>query len=246
MPYGIMDESTRRILADAGFDTDAIMAPQSAETAIDVGIIFDGALDESFLLDVESDWRKIGQTLANVIGRDFPTNEVLISTGHVYIGEDFIEGSGYDCETFTRELATERELDDFVTGYVECALWSESIGDDFADEWATKHPNEDRPAPDVSLESFGFTPDDLSEESRREIREECADFANANLDDLRAYCERRTIEHAGHDFWLTRNGHGAGFWDRGLGELGDRLSEAAKPYGSAHVYVGDDGKLYVA
>lgn len=22
------------------------------------------------------------------------------------------------------------------------------------------------------------------------------------------------IEQAGHDFWLTRNGHGAGFWDR--------------------------------
>lgn len=22
------------------------------------------------------------------------------------------------------------------------------------------------------------------------------------------------IEQAGHDFWLTRNGHGTGFWDR--------------------------------
>ena len=22
------------------------------------------------------------------------------------------------------------------------------------------------------------------------------------------------IEQAGHDFWFTRNGHGAGFWDR--------------------------------
>ena len=22
------------------------------------------------------------------------------------------------------------------------------------------------------------------------------------------------IDHAGHDFWLTRNGHGTGFWDR--------------------------------
>jgi hypothetical protein len=29
--------------------------------------------------------------------------------------------------------------------------------------------------------------------------------------------------HAGHDFWLTRNGHGAGFWDRGLGEVGENL-----------------------
>ena len=26
---------------------------------------------------------------------------------------------------------------------------------------------------------------------------------------------------ASHDFWLTRNGHSTGFWDRGTGALGD-------------------------
>jgi hypothetical protein len=36
----------------------------------------------------------------------------------------------------------------------------------------------------------------------------------------------------GHDIILTANGHGAGFWDRGLGARGDRLTEASKPYGS--------------
>jgi hypothetical protein len=49
---------------------------------------------------------------------------------------------------------------------------------------------------------------------------------------------------AGHDFWLTRNGHGAGFWDRGLGDLGERLSKAAKVYGEVYLYPGDDGKVY--
>jgi hypothetical protein len=34
----------------------------------------------------------------------------------------------------------------------------------------------------------------------------------------------------GHDFILTANGHGCGFWDRGLGELGDRLTEATRGY----------------
>lgn len=34
-------------------------------------------------------------------------------------------------------------------------------------------------------------------------------------------------EQIGHDLYLTSNHHGAGFWDRGLGELGDRLTEAA-------------------
>lgn len=33
-----------------------------------------------------------------------------------------------------------------------------------------------------------------------------------------------------HDFFLTRNGHGAGFWD-GDYEKGDELSEIAKGFG---------------
>ena len=51
------------------------------------------------------------------------------------------------------------------------------------------------------------------------------------------------LEALGHDFWLTRNGHGAGFWDRGLGELGDRLTGLAKPYGTVDLYITDDGKV---
>ena len=51
-------------------------------------------------------------------------------------------------------------------------------------------------------------------------------------------------ERLGHDFWLTRNGHGAGFWDRGLGELGQKLTEATKTFGTSDLYIGDDGKIY--
>ena len=36
---------------------------------------------------------------------------------------------------------------------------------------------------------------------------------------------------AGHDFALTRNGHGAGFWDHGAGEAGDALTESAEWFG---------------
>jgi hypothetical protein len=50
----------------------------------------------------------------------------------------------------------------------------------------------------------------------------------------------------GYDLWLTANGHGAGFWDRGLGEIGERLTEFVKPYGGMCAYVGDDGQLYLA
>ncbi len=52
-------------------------------------------------------------------------------------------------------------------------------------------------------------------------------------------------EEAGYDFWLTRNGHGAGFWDRGLGERGDRLSDVCRAMGESDLYVGDDRLLYL-
>lgn len=36
---------------------------------------------------------------------------------------------------------------------------------------------------------------------------------------------------AGRDFWLTSQGHGSGFWDRGLGAVGDALTDSADGYG---------------
>jgi hypothetical protein len=48
----------------------------------------------------------------------------------------------------------------------------------------------------------------------------------------------------GHDIVLTTNGHGAGFWDRGLGELGDKLTKICEELPEYELYVGDDGKLY--
>lgn len=47
----------------------------------------------------------------------------------------------------------------------------------------------------------------------------------------------------GHDYWLTRNGHGAGFWDRGLGEVGDKLSELCK-HKEAQFYI-ENGWLHL-
>ena len=49
----------------------------------------------------------------------------------------------------------------------------------------------------------------------------------------------------GTDFWLTQHGHGTGFWDRGYGDLGDKLTAFAQKFGEVHVYKGDDGKAYV-
>jgi hypothetical protein len=43
---------------------------------------------------------------------------------------------------------------------------------------------------------------------------------------------------------LTRNGHGAGFWDRGIGDRGDRLTAAAHAWGEFELVIGDDRKIH--
>jgi hypothetical protein len=139
------------------------------------------------------------------------------------------------------------DTDSIMGGYVDCALWSESIGEDFVAQWhAEREPDSDAPAPDVSLESFGFTADDVDSEAMDAMREDVEAFISdpAIRNALRFWVDTFGETQVGHDFWLTRNGHGAGFWDRfsdGEGEAyGRALTEAAKPYGSTNLYVGDD------
>lgn len=116
---------------------------------------------------------------------------------------------------------THADLETFFTHYLACALWSSTDAD--GDGLDAIHDA-----------------DDIPDHVKANLRAECADFIAANAADLAGL----SAEQAGHDFWLTRNGHGAGFWDRGLGELGDRLSDACEPYGSVDLYVGDDGKVW--
>lgn len=127
-------------------------------------------------------------------------------------------------------------LENFVRGYMVAALWSSCGPED------GEHACE-------SLDDL-FDVDDIAPECAKAMRETCADFAKANHADLVAYCEKMKNEKctgeekAGYDFWLTRNGHGVGFWDRGLGDLGQRLSDAAEVYSSVDLYPGDDGLVY--
>lgn len=118
---------------------------------------------------------------------------------------------------------TTQYVDRVMGAYVECALWC-STGDD-----------------GEPLDA-DYTVDDIAPEAIADMRNDVAAFCADNASDL----DSIPADMVGHDFWLTRNRHGAGFWDRGYGALGDRLTEAAHVYGSSDLYVGDDGSLYVA
>ena len=102
MPYGIMDKATEDILREAKIDPEAVLVDEGEGAGMDVSIIFDGALDESFIVGMEEDYVSIVDAIAWVLFHDFPDNEVVVSATHVYIGEDFIEASGYTDSSYER------------------------------------------------------------------------------------------------------------------------------------------------
>jgi len=131
-------------------------------------------------------------------------------------------------ETAT-DLRAFKSLDSFTQGYIHAIFFTECHCDN------------------PELEDATFA--DMSAEAIQQAIDDCAEFAKANEANLtRAKANRDNYddEQAGADFWFTRNRHGAGFWDRGLGIAGDWLSDAAKVYGSCDLYRGDDGKLYLS
>jgi hypothetical protein len=117
------------------------------------------------------------------------------------------------------------KLDTFTRQYLETALWSSTDCDESC----------------TPLDK-NYTIDDLSVSAVNCATVDCDQFrekAGSLLDGI-------DDSQAGHDFWLTRNRHGAGFWDRGLGEVGEQLTKIAQQLGSVDLYVGDDGKIHEA
>lgn len=129
-------------------------------------------------------------------------------------------------------------LDEFAQGYIEAMFFtSAGPGDDLED----------------------YTVADLAPETVEKIIRDCERFQRSckalltkayGMDEKtfrgpRSYTPRR----AGNDLWYTRNGHGTGFWDRGLGKVGDVLSEACgygTPFQAEDPYMGDDDRIYLS
>ncbi len=119
-------------------------------------------------------------------------------------------------------------LDSFTRQYMETALWS-----------STDESRDDGGDP---LDK-NYSIDDIAPETRAKMIADCADFQERFGDVIVA--GGADFERAGHDFWLTRNGHGAGFWDGDWPEpQATELTNASKEYGEFYLYVGDDGEIH--
>ncbi|BAM87665.1 hypothetical protein S58_16570 [Bradyrhizobium oligotrophicum S58] len=154
-----------------------------------------------------------------------------------------------------------QKLDAFTRGYIEALFFTDE--EQLCDE-------SDRDMPSVAIDTATMEPrfvggdspgfDDLAPETLAAIIADCEAFQRVHADLLDAAYEHGgergsyDSERAGNDFWYSRNGHGVGFWDRGLGDIGDALSNAcgwksrasAHPFPERDSYIGDDGKVYLA
>jgi len=117
------------------------------------------------------------------------------------------------------------KLDAFEQAFLTCALWS-----------STDESDESGGEPLDANYEIG----DFEEAALRRLLRDCRDFRETNSELL---AQAGDDAQNGHDFWLTRNGHGAGFWDRGYGNVGDALTLACKAYGSVDLVV-SEGKIY--
>jgi hypothetical protein len=119
------------------------------------------------------------------------------------------------------------DVDQFTHAYMVAALWSSN---DNADESGGD-----------SLEAR-LSVYDIAEPTVKMMIADCAKFQHDHYEDI-----KDNLTQAGHDLWLTRNGHGAGFFDgppRWAKEASKRLTKACEPYREVELEIGDDGLIH--
>ena len=125
-----------------------------------------------------------------------------------------------DREGDTDMKPTPEQRDEFIKAYIVAALWYAPQMEDGIES---------------PLDEYDFS--DLSVEATAQCEKDCDDFL-AKMDSMPEYHsdENSDADMAGNDFFLTRNGHGAGFWDRDLGKVGDDLTELSETFDNFDLY----------
>lgn len=117
-------------------------------------------------------------------------------------------------------------MDDFVIGYLNTALWAETDGERPLDE--------------------NYSIGDFNEDAIKKSIKDCLKFKILNEVDLDIAEQGFSASRNGHDFWLSRNGHGAGFFARPDGfhsrrSIWKALQESAQKFGEVYILLENDG-----
>lgn len=137
-----------------------------------------------------------------------------------------MHGDGFDEQDF-RDLGSHIPgFDDFLEGYLYGLAFTAQTIDEESGE--SGEPPFGEPGCDIrDCVETDEVWEVLSDEGKLEVLSDCIGF----ILDCEGMIPEERMHEAGSDFHLTRNGHGAGFWD-GDWNNGDELSAKSKPYGS--------------
>jgi hypothetical protein len=170
------------------------------------------------------------------------SNVVLERQGLQFGGYVDVERHDYLDRTYTESVNkasgfTDSDFSALTDNYLVSAIWS-----------STNDTDDEGRELDQDYDISNFT-----EQSRERARTDLHRFLTDNralvstalATDAYGTDETGTIGALGHDFWLTRNGHGAGFWDRDAldSETRDGLTEAAQTAGTIDITVLNDTEI---
>lgn len=134
---------------------------------------------------------------------------------------------GDDCQTVEDVCQYTSQFADFWKGYTQSLGFTSQQDNEDGDSLFDGPGDFDQNHPDC-LEGWW---DKLTEDEQQSLIGDAAGFFFDNLADI-----ADKYEQAGSDFHLTRNRHGAGFWDGYWpGDIGKRLTDAAHVWGTCEL-----------
>jgi hypothetical protein len=138
---------------------------------------------------------------------------------------------------------TKADFPAFFEAYLVAALWSTNINE-----------GEEGNGGEREGDPFDkhFSVSDFTEEALEVLRAHAFSFwcrmwcyIDHEKPPTSSHTAPRNATQAGHDFWLTQNGHGAGFWDGGWPVYGEQFTKLSKCYPEINLYVTSENQVGV-
>lgn len=137
-------------------------------------------------------------------------------------------------------MTREEQVEAMTEAIITAALW---VGLLFSGEDEEPIPLDEK-----------YSKDDLAPGTVKQIAKRAERFIETYLEPVsacvkfwtdRGFSETESWGQIGHDYLMTCEGYGTGFWDRGMGALGEELTIAAASEPELALYPWDDNLLYV-
>lgn len=154
---------------------------------------------------------------------------------------------------------SENELKQIFKGYIEAAIWTEEerLNDEYSSEYGSDYDDAFDDEEETELDKLvkisanmnnkgieKFSKEDIEIDSLIKTYTDIKEFLNMVGDKIDIAIDEYGLEQIGHDIWLTRNRHGAGFFDRGYDYEDEKLFvDASHKLGEVDLYINDDMKL---